>query len=390
MINRILLVLLVALSSCLVTPWVAHAQPSGHSQSRRPPDPVATAASDWAVRFDYQTGSVPKTLGSARDFYHAYRVEFVRQTDGSQDWHHAYHFPAYGLGVHVGDFGTGSTERGVPVSIYGFLQVPLLRFTKTTDVITNVGFGVTLGWNAPGRREDPFATRPTSFATSYLDLGFYLRQRVTRRVDLIGGYSMSHFSNGGTRSPNKGLTIKDPRIVLQYSLGDRAKRPPRSRLSFEPHWVTRVDGGVGLKGVGVLYNGKRLTPRGRLGVGILKGSVWRRFFRNGQVGGGAEISYEGDREWGDALLLEADRNGGASVGTYIGYEQLFGPVSFYAHVGAYLIRTRKDERPISYERVGVVYRFSEHWFSDFGLRFYGYGSDDYVDWTVGYRFDGLP
>ena len=285
-------VLFASLPSCLLAPGSAHAQPSGIQPVVRP---VATpeGLGDWAIRFDYQSGTVTKAPRGTRNHFRAYRVELVRQTDGSADWHHSYRFPSYGVGLHVGDFGSEPTERGVPVSVYGFLQVPIFSITDTTDVMSNLGVGVTRGFHEPGPGEDPYSARPSGSPTVYLDLGIYARQRLSRRLDLIGGVSMTHFSNGGVSLLNKGVTISAPRIAVQYSLGDRGPRRTRSpRTPFDAHWVTRVDGGMGINGVGLVWTGETYTPRGTLAMGMAKGSAWRRFHRNGQVGGGLEVSFE--------------------------------------------------------------------------------------------------
>jgi hypothetical protein len=77
------------------------------------------------------------------------------------------------------------------------------------------------------------------------------------------------------------------------------------------------------------------------------------------------------------------------VGVYAGYEQLFGRLSFYAHVGVYLTTPREDVQT-AYQRVGTIYRFSKHWYTDIALRFYQYGTGDFVEWSVGYRLLSLP
>ena len=344
------------------------------------------------MRFDYQAGDLDRAPLGERDQFRVYRTELVRQSDGSEDWHHTYRFPSYGLGVSVGDFGTAPEERGTPVSVYAFIQIPLFPITPTTDFMTLFGAGLTTGWAQAGPDENPRAKRPTTSTTSYLDLGFYIRQRLTRRFDLVGGFSATHHSNGGVRMPNNGLTVLGPRLALQYSFGDRGPRRQRSDLpAFHPHWVSRFDGGFGIKGVGFLpLEDGTFTPRGTLFIGIVKSSFWRRFYRNGQVGAGLELNVEPGRQPGDTLDPEADLSGGATVGAYGGYEQNFGRIGFGVHVGGYLTRTREDERPANYQRVTMVYRFAERWYTDLSLRFFGWGTGDFVEWGLGYRLPRLP
>ena len=349
---------------------------------------------DWSLRFDLQPGVVGRTHPLPRNSFRSYRVELVRRTDGSALWHHTYRFPSYGAGVQFADFGGGPTDRGRPVSVYGFIQTPILPTIATVDVLTTIGMGVTAGWNPPAFEDFPFERHPTTRLTSYIDLGFQARRRLTDRLDLLAGFSLNHFSNGGVGSPNRGLTVTAPRVAVQRSLGARgAPRRRDDRPPFADRWESRVDGGLAVRGVGFFWRDGGFGPRGYIRVAALKGSVWRRFYRLGQIGGGLEGSLETGRPPGTARGPDADLGGGGSLGLYTGYEQIAGPFSIYLHFGTHLARTRSDERPAPYYRVGTLMRFADRWFTDVSFRFMSRGKDfshDYIAWHLGYRLDGLP
>lgn len=349
---------------------------------------------EWSLRFDFQAGVVGRTHPLPRNSFRSYRIELVRRTDGSALWHHTYRFPSYGVGVQIGDFGGRPTDRGRPLSVYGFIQTPVMPTIATVDVLASVGMGVTSGWNPPAFEGYPFERHPTTRLTSYVDLGFLGRRRLGERLDLLAGFSLNHFSNGGVGSPNRGLTVTAPRVAIQHSLAGRGPPPQRGpRPPFADRWETRLDGGLAVRGVGFLWRGDRFGPRGSVRVAALKGSVWRRFYRIGQVGGGLEGSLETARPPGTARAPDADLGGGGSVGLYTGYEQIAGPFSIYLHFGAHLARTRSDERPAPYYRVGTIMRFAERWFTDVSFRFMNRGDDfshDYIAWHLGYRIDGPP
>ena len=349
---------------------------------------------DWSLRFDLQPGVVGRTHPLPRNSFRSYRVELVRRTDGSALWHHTYRFPSYGAGVQFADFGGGPTDRGRPVSVYGFIQTPILPTIATVDVLTTIGMGVTAGWNPPAFEAFPFERHPTTRLTSYVDLGFQARRRLTDRLDLLAGFSLNHFSNGGVGSPNRGLTVTAPRVAVQRSLGSRgAPRRREDRPPFADRWESRLDGGLAVRGVGFFWREGGFGPRGYIQVAALKGSVWRRFYRLGQVGGGLEGSLETGRPPGTARGPDADLGGGGSLGLYTGYEQIAGPFSIYLHFGTHLARTRSDERPAPYYRVGTLMRLADRWFTDVSFRFMSRGKDfshDYIAWHLGYRLDGLP
>lgn len=352
------------------------------------------APEDWSLRFDLQAGVVGKTHPLPRNSFRSWRVELVRHTDGSAVWHHTYRFPSYGAGVQFGDFGGAPADRGRPVSAYGFIQTPIAPPIAGADVLTSIGMGVTHGWNTPAFEAFPFERHPTTRFTSYVDLGFLVRRRLSDRLDLLAGFSLNHFSNGGVGSPNRGLTVTAPRFAIQRSLGVRGPAPRREdRPPFVDRWETRLDGGLAMRGVGFFWRGDRFGPRGSVRVAALKGSIWRRFHRIGQVGGGVEGALETARPRGTARAPDADLDGGGSVAFYTGYEQIAGPFSIYLHFGTHLARTRADERPAPYYRVGTIMRFAERWFTDVSFRFMNRGKDfshDYIAWHFGYRIDRLP
>ena len=159
---------------------------------------------DWSLRFDYQGGVVGRAHPLPRNSFRSYRVELVRYTDGSAVWHHTYRFPSYGVGVQFVDFGGAPTDRGRPVSVYGFIQTPIVPPIATVDVLASVGMGVARGWNTPAFEAFPFERHPTTRLTSYIDLGFLGRRRLTDRLDLLAGFSLNHFSNGGSAVRTEG------------------------------------------------------------------------------------------------------------------------------------------------------------------------------------------
>ena len=301
---------------------------------------------DWSLRFDLQTGVVGRTHPLPRNSFRSWRVELVRRTDGSAVWHHTYRFPSYGAGVQFADFGGAPTDRGRPVSAYWFIQTPIAPPVAAVDVLSSIGMGVTHGWNTPAFEAFPFERHPTTRFTSYVDLGFLARRRLSDRFDLLAGFSLNHFSNGGVGSPNRGLTVTAPRFAIQRSLGVRGPPPRREdRPPFVDRWETRLDGGLAVRGVGFFWRGDRFGPRGSVRVAALKGSIWRRFHRIGQVGGGVEGALETARPRGTARTPDADLDGGGSIAFYTGYEQIAGPFAIYLHFGTHLARTRTDERP---------------------------------------------
>ncbi len=58
-------------------------------------------------------------------------------------------------------------------------------------------------------------------------------------------------------------------------------------------------------------------------------------------------------------------------------------------VGSYVWRGRTDDQvPKLYQRLGLRFLLTDHWFAGLGIRFFDFGKADFIEWTVGYRFGG--
>lgn len=99
---------------------------------------------------------------------------------------------------------------------------------------------------------------------------------------------------------------------------------------------------------------------------------------------GADLSYDGSA---NAPLpgSGADKRG---IGLYAGYQQEIAKFSILLDVGYNVWRGRSDDLvPAAYQRIGWNYRFFRNLFTGIQVRFVDFQRADYVEWTVGYRFD---
>ena len=130
-------------------------------------EPVRAAETPGGIthylRGAYQYGAVLKTnefvegdnlKGEPIDTFHAIRLEFGWQTDGSSDWHHLYNFPSYGIGLHGADY-FNEEELGKPTSVYGFFNWPAKRWYDYTIKLDN---GRTIGVGTIDHPDNPPST----------------------------------------------------------------------------------------------------------------------------------------------------------------------------------------------------------------------------------------
>jgi len=73
-----------------------------------------------------------------------------------------------------------------------------------------------------------------SSATAYINLGVYLRYRLSDRLGIFGGAEITHFSNGNTSDPNPGINMLGARLGISYALGAPSPLRRADWSDFEP------------------------------------------------------------------------------------------------------------------------------------------------------------
>ena len=113
-------------------------------------------------------------------------VEVGRQTDGSQEWHHLYGIPSWGLGFSLASFGNGAHHIR-PIEAYTFFSWPFVRLNDRLDLTTDFGMGVSWGWKEFDGETASESTVLGSDLNARIDWGFYLRYATTPRTRPVHG-----------------------------------------------------------------------------------------------------------------------------------------------------------------------------------------------------------
>ena len=131
-----------------------------------------------------------------------------------------------GIGVGIYSFGfpgvesgkKGSRYIGNPFSFYVFQGAPFYSFGNSFSLNYEWQFGASFGWKPYSDYNRWFNLNVGSKVNAYLNIGFYLNWNVSQRVELTGGLSLSHFSNGNTSWPNPGVNSVGVRVGMIYYL----------------------------------------------------------------------------------------------------------------------------------------------------------------------------
>ncbi len=361
------------------------------------------SGSSHFLRGAYQAGSVLQTndflkgdnqAGEPIDRFQSARLEFGWQTDGSEDWHHTFNFPTYGIGLYGANF-YNETELGSPTSLYGFFEWPLIRSPRW---IFNFGiaFGFTNNWESYDPVNNPQNVAMGLGRSVHIEGGPNVEYRMADRWSLIGALTFTHFSNGGSQRPNHGINTVGPMIFVKFDTDTPVQMPTRRQISNYPHgWDLTVCGSAGKRNL----THEIADPIAREDylnrnyiVANLTVGLGRQFSCKSRYVFGLDLGY--DESVGDLIELDAYNNGANAHGTssdnyelalFAGYEVTANRTNLIIHLGYKVLYEDVEGRlPIFYQRLGIKQFVYEDWFAGLNVRFHELGSADNLEWNVGY------
>ncbi len=121
-----------------------------------------------------------------------------------------------GIGVARYNF-DNNEELGSPTAFYLFQGARIALFSPRLSLNYEWNFGISSGWHPYNFQYNHFNKIIGSKVNAYLNVNFYLNWILTRKLDLVSGFTLTHFSNGNTKFPNAGLNSTDVKIGLVYN-----------------------------------------------------------------------------------------------------------------------------------------------------------------------------
>jgi hypothetical protein len=319
--------------------------------------------------------------------------EFGLQMAGNEDWHVAYNYPMTGIGLHY-DYLNNPDVLGYAVGVYGFLEVPVVR-QADFELMYRLTSGLAYVSERFNQYDNPENTATSTWVNYLFNTGFHARYWMTKETALGLGLGLTHYSNGGTRIPNKGLNQLHLKLgVLHYLKGEYnefsgIKRP----IVWKPNHEIYVMGAMGRVDIGTLvqnvgtnqmystavitlgYN-YRYAPHRKLGLSLdgfynesFNWSHWNGFVYHGY-------------EWTDLSRL----------GMAINHEFVLKRLSIIIAGGVYLIPS-PDKTGIlgiksnewAYERLGFRYYPIENLFINVSVKAYGFKAET-IEAGIGFSF----
>ncbi len=325
--------------------------------------------------------------------FQAFSLRFSTQTTGTKYWEQLYNYPDYGAGLYVADF-FNPEEIGIPIAIYGFFEAPFKRWSKLA-FNSEIGFGATFHWKAFNPVTNQYNIAIGGRESFLIYAGLNLQFLLTRRIEIIGGFGLTHFSNGALKKPNFGINTIAPKISLKYNFYDKPAFIKQEIHVFVPkdEWLVSAFGGLknvifdsanitilekykgvnfSVFGISALFN-RQVSYKSKFGIGIT-------FTYNGAVNAQAAVE-------NNDLEPEPGKLGNKiMVSIYPSYELVINKAAIVIQPAIYLYRKKLFiQSPVFHQRIGLKYHFTDRIFAGITLVDYKFHVSDFIEWTIGYR-----
>jgi hypothetical protein len=326
------------------------------------------------------------------DDYQSFALKLSTQTTGEHLWEQLCNYPSWGVSVNALDF-FNSAEIGIPIAVHGFINAPIYRYNRFA-LNYEFGFGITFNWKSFNPLTNKYNVAIGAGEAFMSDAGMNVSYELTDHIDLVGGASFSHFSNGAIKLPNFGINAIAPKISLKYNFYERPKFIKREVPKFTPHneWVFSTFAGMKniiydsmnvslsekykgmffpIYGISALFN-RQISYSSKIGIGMTV---------NYNESINAQVAVDNNKLVDvDGKLLD-----GFQVSIYPSYEICADKISVVLQPAFYIIRkASKNQSPVFHQRIMIKYHITDQIFAGITLRDYSMHAD-FVEWTLGYR-----
>lgn len=337
-------------------------------------------------------------------YYTSYALKFGLASKGDNWMDYAYGLPTIGIGAYVASFGR-KKDIGVPFSVYLFQGAKLKQLSKRASLHYEWDLGASVNWKHYDTFDNPNNVAIGSTINVHVGGNLFVNWQLSKKWDMSAGVGFTHFSNGASAIPNKGLNMLNAYIELAYYL-DREELPSLDKNPFtRPTYQKRVNHDVMLlitqremtvdtvhTSLPDIYLGKKFQV-----LGVSYAYMMSNNYRY-KWGPSLELTYdEGSRvkAWRELhpetqqyhdRIKRGPISKRFSAGLSLKGEISMHRYSIFANLGYDIIHPNKyDER--FYQIIGTKIYLAENLFATFGIRATRFGSAQYLYWNLGYSFE---
>ena len=200
-----------------------------------------------------------------------------------------------GLGIGVNSF-FAEKLLGTPVSLFLYQGAPIIHFTRNFWLGYEWEFGAAMGWKHENEVIPIYNFAVSTSVTAHIRAAFKLHYRLSDRLTMSAGIAATHFSNGNTSWPNKGVNTIGATLSLAYMFNpydDYSK--PSEELTEEADrgkWFYDITAYGAWRKRAVNITDERQMCPGRFGVAGLQFAPMRKLNRWVAVGPSLDLQFD--------------------------------------------------------------------------------------------------
>ncbi len=305
----------------------------------------------------------------------AFEIKFGKSTYGLRDWAVNHNYPDIGLAFYHANLQWPEVLGNVN-ALYGFMNKTMYR-----GRIIDLSFDFQLGISMLSKHFDVdnnyYNIAIGSTYNAFFNLGVEANWKLTKKIFLINGVSITHYSNGAAKNPNLGLNVLSLNIGLKYYFKPHNINSKPEKLKPKSIFDSSIIGAVGRKSISPDSH-SFLTSSLILDAGYYASATKRLAI-------GLDIFY-------DASIIKRMEKAGISdyssidnfrQGLRFSYEMIYGRVSFSIQMGSYIFVNWSDDGKL-YNRLVMKYRY-DRYILNVGMKTH-FGRADFLEWGIGYVF----
>ncbi len=326
-------------------------------------------------------------------------------TSTGDDWKdYAYGMPYGGIGIYMANF-YRDHDLGTPFSVYFFQGAQLKKIERNLSINYEWNLGGSFNWKYYDPFDNPNNIALGSSVNIHAAANLYLKWRLSKKLDIHGGASFTHFSNGAYTLPNKGLNMLSGFVELayyfnrendDYRMNGKMSPPPFEKRIAHDFSILLSSRNARIDTVGTGLPDEYTNRKFKV-IGMSYSHLFQNSYKY-KWGPSIEMVYDesaGIRAWRQehpesGKTYDRIRLGKVkerfSVGLSLKGEISMPVYSIFAHMGYDIIHGNKQDKRL-YQILGVKVYLKENLFGTFGIRATNFGKAQYLYWNLGYTFN---
>ncbi len=305
-----------------------------------------------------------------------YSLSVSGKTTGSNEWHRIYNFPEIGI-----DF--LYTDLSYPEVLgQAYALMPHIKFSIWERNSFNLSLKNCLGLGYLTKKYDRTENYKNTAIGTHLNLALniVLESEITIKDNYIvsAGIGMTHFSNGRTAVPNKGINI--PALKLGFAYSKPRNLPSTDEVLHQKRNTELIM--VASGGFSADYpTGGPISPRAGLST-LISLPVSKGL----RLGAGHDFFYYYNKEHLLSHLTgDYQEQQHFNHGAFFAFQMDFGRTSFLIHKGVYVYDKHDFQRSFFYHRAGFRHKVYRNIILNLTLKTH-YFKAQFIEMGIGYNF----